>query len=355
MIPGLKHRTTEYKISEDCIFTVHEPDLFYTMDEADEICKNLRKQGYHCGVIYQYRHRGIGKRYIGQTMCPKKRHLSHLASVRNCKINSAWHQALKKYSIKWFDYQILAIILDRNEQHFHELLDERETYFIANYHSSVKQYGYNVASGGTKRPGKSTIEKAVDMFDMDGNYIKTFSSLTKASANFGFTGPTIRQVCNHIHQSAGGYLWAWTGECPIVPSENKIYAYDENGQYATEYSNVFSASKQLGKSQGNIWCALKDKYRMAYGMYWRTYKIDQIPLSDFPKAVFAYNKDGDFVRGFINLAKAKEFTGDYASSSISHAISRKIAHKGYLWRKEYSKHIDPANGRRQTNKSVEVC
>lgn len=99
MIPGLRHRTTEYKISEDCTFTVHEPDLFCTMDEADEICKNLRKQGYHCGVIYQYRHRGIGKMYIGQTMSPYKRHLTHLASVRNCKINSAWCQALKNMAL----------------------------------------------------------------------------------------------------------------------------------------------------------------------------------------------------------------------------------------------------------------
>jgi len=316
------------------------------MNEADEICRNLRKQGYHCGVIYEYCYRGNGKKYIGQTMCPKHRHLTHLHSAQNCKSNSAWSQALKKYGITWFDYQILEIVSDLDEQHFHELLDEREKYFIELHLSSVRIHGYNVSTGGTKRPTKSTVEKPVDMFDDEGNYIKTFPSLSKASAAFGFSGPTIRQVCNHVHHIAGGYLWAWHGEPPVIPpSKNKIYAYDEDGRYLAEYENMYDASKKLGCTYANIYNAFRDKYRLCHGMYWRDYKAGQIPLSDFPKAVYAYDCNGKFVKGFINLTKAKEFIGDAQSSNISHAIINKTAHKGYLWRTEYYERIDPTDGR----------
>lgn len=347
MIPGLKERRPiEFYFGNNSKFIVHIPASFYTMEEADKICQNLRQSGYHCGVIYEYRHRGNGKRYIGQTMRPRKRHLAHLNSVHSHKNNSAWHQALKKYDMTWFDYNILEIVSDLDEQHLHELLDEREMYFIKLRSSSVRKYVYNVAPGGTKRPSKPTVEKPVDMFDIDGNYIKTFPSLSKASAVFGFTGPTIRQVCNHIHNIAGGYLWAWHGEPPVIPpSKNKIYAYDKDGRYLAEYENLYDASNTLGCTYANIYSAFMDKHRISHGMYWRDYKTDQIPLSDFPKAVYAYDRNGKFVKGFINLTKAKEFIGDAESSGISHAIISKTAHKGYLWRTEYYKSIDPTDGR----------
>ena len=347
MIPGLKERKPiEIPFGNGCNFIVHIPVSFYTMDEADDICKDLRQRGYHCGVIYEYRHLGNGKRYIGQTMCPRKRHIAHLNSIHSHKRNSAWHKALKKYGMAWFNYDILEIVSDLDEQYLHELLDERETYFIKSRSSSVRKYGYNVAPGGTKRPSKTTVEKPVDMFDLEGNYIKTFTSLTKASAEFGFSGPTIRKVCNHVQHVAGNHLWAWHGKTPIIPPTKKqIYAYDEDGRYYAEYNNAHDASKKLGCSCVAIYNALKDKHRLGNGMYWRDYEVEQIPLYDFPKAVYAYDCNGKFVKGFINLAKAKEFTGDSQSSSISHAIIRKTAHKGYLWRTEYYESIDLTNGR----------
>ncbi len=346
MVPGLKEREPiKIPIYGGGVINVIIPDAYYSMEEADEVCKQLRKDGYHCGIIYRYVHRINGKGYIGQTMYPYNRHKSHLSNANSKSPDGVWAKVVKRYGIDCFDYYILDIKSDKDEKRLHELLDESEKYYIQWYHTSVKELGYNVADGGWTLPSKSTTEKPVDMFDMNGSYIRTYPSLTKASAEFGFTGPTIRQVCNHKHYSAGGYLWAWHGELPVLPPDNKVYAYNDDGVFVNEYANEFAASIVLGGTNGGIHFALRDKYRLAYGMYWRTYKADRIPLSDFPKAVYAYDLNGNFVQGFINLSKAKEFTGDKASSSISHAIIKKIAHKGCLWRKTYAKHIDPADGR----------
>lgn len=346
MIPGLKERRPiEIPIYGGGVINIIIPDTYYSMEEADKICKQLRLNGYHCGIIYRYVHRINGKGYIGQTMYPSNRYKNHLRNANSQSPDGVWAKMIKRYGIDCFDYYILDIKSDRNERHLHDLLDESEKYYIQWYHTSVKEWGYNIADGGWKLPSKSKTEKAVDMFDLNGNYIRTYPSLAKASAEFGFTGATIRQVCNHVHHTAGGYLWAWHGQLPVLPPDNRVYAYNNDGVFLKEYANEFVASMTLGLKNGNIFQALRDKYRLAYGMYWRTYKTDCIPLSDFPKAVYAYDLNGNFVRGFINLSKAKDFIGDKASSSISHAIIRKTAHRGYLWRTKYAEHIDPADGR----------
>jgi hypothetical protein len=59
-----------------------------------------------------------------------------------------FHNALNKYGFENFD----LIIVERCSSQ--EELNERETYWIAYYNSTDKQYGYNIDSGGQK--GKST-------------------------------------------------------------------------------------------------------------------------------------------------------------------------------------------------------
>lgn len=330
------------------------PHAHYSIYEADEICKKYRQYGYHCGIIYRYAHRVSGKGYIGQTIHPLNRHKNHIRNAKSKSTYDVWRNALKRHGIECFDYYIIDIKYHKDERILHELLNESEKHYIKWYHTSVKEWRYNVAEGGQTQPSKSSVEKAVDMFDIDGNYIRTYTYLTKASAQFGFTGNTIQQVCNHHHYIAGGFLWAWHGEQPVIPKGNKIYSYDNNGVFVKEYENEFQASKELGGTSGGISPALKDKYRLAYGMYWRKYKTDVIPLSDFPNAIYAYDLNGTFARGFINLSKAKEFTKENSSSGISHAIIRKTAHLGYLWRKEYKPCIDPSDGRKINKAAVMV-
>ncbi len=325
---------------------VYEPTFPRTSQDADVLCRKWHSEGWHCGIIYMYSNRKNGKKYIGQTTRPANRHKNHKTNWRNAHPEGVFAKSVKRYGEDWFDYQVLDIFRDKNEQHLHSLLDKYEKFYIEQRNASTKKYGYNVAAGGWALPKENPTEKAVDMFDLNGNYIRTFQSLSDAKAFINVSGPTIRQVCNHKHYTAGGYLWAWRGQQPVLPPEiKKVYAYNEDGQFVAEYENVFVAAKALHASSAQIDHALKDKYRLGCQMYWRRYKTEQIPLSDFPKAIYAYDLDGNFVKGFINLTKAKVFTNDTASSSISHAIGRNTAHKGYLWRTFYADKIDPTDGR----------
>ena len=49
--------------------------------------------------------------------------------------------------------------------------------------------------------------KSVNQFDFDGNFIKTWKSLTEVSQYLSINRNTIRMVCNGQRNSAGGYKW----------------------------------------------------------------------------------------------------------------------------------------------------
>ena len=253
MIPGLKAPSKAIVFSNDAItFAVAVPQLPFCVEEAETICKDATKNGLYCGIVYQYTNRLNGKRYIGQTIHPRNRHRNNIQTSRSKNPATAWGKALKKYQFRCFTYQVLELIADSDESVLHNKLNEKEIYYINLHKSSVKEYGYNIASGGWSLPNEASIEKAVDMFDMDGQYIRSFSSISKANAQFGFTGPTIRRVCNHQSYSAGGYLWAWSGESPRMMPDKRVYTYDENGVYLAEYANQLTAAKELCISYGNI-------------------------------------------------------------------------------------------------------
>lgn len=102
-------------------------------------------------VIYRFKNKVNGKVYIGQTVKPlRKRVIQHMTNSRpTTKVHKTYfHNALNKYGFENFD----LIIVERCSSQ--EELNERETYWIAYYNSTDKQYGYNIDSGGQK--GKST-------------------------------------------------------------------------------------------------------------------------------------------------------------------------------------------------------
>lgn len=340
MIPGLKAPNKIVAFSNEAVtFSVIVPMLPNNVKEAEDYCSVASKKGYYCDIIYQYTNRINGKRYIGQTIHPQTRHKTHLQNEKCQNPHTAWGKAIKKYTRNCFTYQVLELVAENDEHLLHQKLNEKEKYYIGLHQSSIKKHGYNIATGGWELPKSPTVEKAVDMFDIECQYIKSFPSISKANAQFGFSGPIIRRVCNHQRYSAGGYLWAWAGELPRLLPDKKVYAYDSDGVFITEFPNQYAAARQLGVSYWNIGNALKDKHRLVDNKYWRRYKNSNIPLSDFPRAIYAYDKHGDFVTGFPCLKKAAEYIGDKTTSSISHAIGRQNYHKGFYWRREYRSHL----------------
>lgn len=313
-----------------------------TLNDAEKHCQNALHNNMYGGIIYCYTNNLNGKRYIGQTLYPVNRHDAH----SKAKENSVFHHAIRKYGFQNFSYHVLEALIANSREEISSLLDSAERKYIEELSSRTTQHGYNVQEGGTYYTGYGDkIEKPVDMYSLSGEYIRTFDSIILANQFCGISGCGVRKVCNHEQHTAGGYIWTWKGELVVVPEIKQIGCYDLEGKFIKAYDNPFQACKSIGKRSGSIQKAIKDRYRIAYGCYWRDYVADVIPITDFPKAIFAYDLEGNLVQGYRTLQEAIDGVQASGASAICAAISRKNSYRGLLWRKEYHAKINPFEDR----------
>ena len=110
-------------------------------------------------LIYKITNKINNKCYIGQTIKTAeerwKEHQSHAFGSHPNDINKTLYQAIRKYGLKNFTFEVLQDNIETFEQ-----LDKAEIYWIDYYNSFIK--GYNETFGGQQYhkilPNKEIIE-----------------------------------------------------------------------------------------------------------------------------------------------------------------------------------------------------
>ena len=96
------------------------------------------------GIVYIITNSVNGKVYVGQTissMARRWRQHAHYAT-RSLPSGMAIHHAMRKYGIDAFQIRELEQGLDRSD------LDRLEIFYIAEFHATDPQFGYNLTGGG---------------------------------------------------------------------------------------------------------------------------------------------------------------------------------------------------------------
>lgn len=106
-------------------------------------------------IIYKATNMVNGKVYVGQTVNTLKyRKEQHWReAICSSHKNTHFHNALLKYGIDNFDFEVIDRARDVNE------LNEKEIYWISYYNSTDSRYGYNKDSGGKSGGYKSKETK----------------------------------------------------------------------------------------------------------------------------------------------------------------------------------------------------
>ncbi len=102
------------------------------------------------GYIYSITNSINNKKYIGQTTNVSRRFKEHLYNRNNHPL----YNSINKYGIKNFKFEIIdnAFTLDE--------LNNKEIYYILQYNTTDRNFGYNLESGGKNSiPSIETIEK----------------------------------------------------------------------------------------------------------------------------------------------------------------------------------------------------
>lgn len=169
----------------------------------------------YSGFIYKWTNNINGKKYIG----------SHKGMIDDGYVGSgtAFLAAIKKYGKENFTREILEIIESNDD------LLIRENYYLKLFDVKNDRRYYNMkdcATGGhcidleNMRAGwkdwaTENLMKKVYKFDMYGNFLEEFDSLTEAAKSVSASSPSnIKYTCDGKFSSAYGFLWSWDNTPP---------------------------------------------------------------------------------------------------------------------------------------------
>lgn len=280
-------------------------------------------------LIYKATSATTGKVYIGQTSQNLQERINqHNSHAYGCQYNYHFHNAIRKYGVNDFDYEIIEDNIVSKD-----ILNEREKYWISYYNSYYE--GYNSTMGGdgsvrrddeliaklfkdgyttqeiceitgyhrgtvyksyramalteenNKRKNEQTRERcsyAVEQYTLDGQYIKTWPSATECGKEFGnqsFISAVCRQGENTL--SAYGFLFKYENDPRDISEwverlknkkdsgrpKKEIEQYDSDKNLICTYKSASAAATALGKKDKSNICAAARKGVKAYGYYWK--------------------------------------------------------------------------------------
>ena len=209
--------------------------------------------------IYKIENLINGKVYIGQSKNIEERWLQHKRIAE--KINydnrkSYIHQAIKKYGIENFVFEILEIC-NINE------LDEKEKKWIQYYHSYINDFqsnGYNLTTGGQ---GKQKIS------DIDiQNFIKLWNEGLTIGEIKVITGFCQETIVQHLKKFCNTYNpIESTQRCYIRPvgMSKSVNQYNIKGELLKQFHSISAASKALNISKTALERHLKYETKICSG------------------------------------------------------------------------------------------
>lgn len=325
-----------------------------------------------CG-IYKITNKINGQCYIGLSIHIYERWNQHLKNATDMTKKNSIYKAFREFGIKNFDFSIL-------EECQKEELPAREIYWIAYYNSYYN--GYNETKGGDGTAGEGG--KSVRQYDMQGNFIAEYESITQARIETGIT--SISGACNDLHKTAGGYQWRFSEEenrdnigSAMNPDDYckiPVLQYDLEGNFLRKFGGINEAARLTSSDASCIVRVCKKEISQANGYQWK-YKNDDsriFPLKEVKfhyRKVAQYDKEGNFINIFNSISEAERENGWKVKSTNITKVCKGEAYesKGYQWRyvidNNYTKNIgksilkekyiqDNQNAKKQTKK-VQQC
>ena len=237
-----------------------------------------------------------------------------------------FQQAVKQFGVNNFKREVLAVYNTADEAYLAESL-------IVNEEFLARDDVYNMILGGDYKLIKSI---KCFQYDLNGNYIQEFESITEASQYIGMTMCAVwnaiqfKQMCANFYWSTDKLEKIDINLYAKSPKPIKIYRYKVSGEFDKEFDSLTSASKDDTLIQ--IARSARLGYRV--GIYQYSFikaesydKAKSIYLKSRP--VFKYDSSGNFIKGYETQ---KEAEWENPNSNITKSIkNKKPCDNGFLW------------------------
>lgn len=248
------------------------------------------------------------------------------------------HKAVGKYGYENFKRTIIKIFPDNEEGRKQAF--ELEA-ILVNETLLKSKSTYNTALGGRET---ENLMKTVYMFDLNGNYLRSFKSAREAAAyiqpdNQDNARAAIKNNCLGTTSSSYGYFWSYTKEFTYKNECMKEVAqYTINGKFLRTFKSITEAEVAL--SLNNITQAIYKK-GSAGGYQWRYFEGD---TSDIPTLVnvktknlflpiIMFDKSGKIIKKFDCVKQCVNEYPELSASQINRVLNKTIkSHKGYTFK-----------------------
>jgi len=212
----------------------------------------------------------------------------------------------------------------------------------------------------------------ISQYDLDGNFIRTYSDASEAGKAVKISSSHISSAAkNRGTYTAGGYIWR-RGKAsqvdiaalmnmpgihlsPLVKNLKRIGQYDLQGNLVQTFATITEACSKLGmNSSSSLRAVLNGKRHTCKGYIWRrgtsarisvnnivsgrSYRLSALSVE--ARKVTQYNFDGIRIRTYATVHKASRETG-INRSTIQRVLSGQyVTGGGYLWQYGEALRID---------------
>lgn len=343
---------------------------------------NLETEMYE-GYIYKIVNDVNDKIYIGQTTTTiQARWHGHTSAAINDKRNkSVLYKAMCKYGRDKFHIIELRQVECKTKEELIGKLNALEQSYIKEYKCTINDEpgGYNTEYGGNN---KQVNGRHVCKYDLNLNFIEDYCSIEEAGRRNGVDGCTIWSVCHHDYYTAGGYVWAFYGEPPVMPPTKeesaqkrietfhknykpvkkekkikpfishalpkevkelnrkqrlgddgrRIFQYNAFGEVIHIYNSFTDAIDHIPIKSQELRLNLSGK-NLQYNNTILRYEED--PFDKFPQSkklhpIDLYDLQGNYINRFATLKEVEDLIGG-DSSEITKAIKRGGSYMGFLF------------------------
>lgn len=298
--------------------------------------------------VYKIQNLINNKIYIGVTsQDPEKRWARGMAY----KGNRHFTNAIKKYGWDNFSHEILHENLSREEA---GILEE---YYIKKLNLLNPSIGYNKDPGGFQNKEMykdyviKKLQKPVNKYDINGNFLCSYSSLVEAAFDNDCLPNDISLCCNKKHsKTVKGYVYRFSDSLDSLEDikqfvgqhglNTAIVQYSADGAKIQEYKSIKEASIHTGINSCNISLCCSGYNKKAGGFIWKKSNelLTQEEIDSRNKREANYNKiqqfslTGELIAIYDNAKIAGECNHIDSSGIIKCCKHKYNKSGGYIWR-----------------------
>ena len=308
-------------------------DNVLAQEKADELEKYYIDKHSNENGVYNSNSRGIGKGY------KRKKKIPVYQIDNNLNIIAEFDSAVEATSKMLYDLEdegkdISKIILLSSIRNH---IIGKASYAFGYYWCKKSDY-----KPDWKPKEYKIIPVKIVQYDLQGNFIQEWPSISSASKELNIVEAGISSTCRGIQKKAGGFIWKYLGDNDLSINLRKdnlkkpIIQYDLKGNFIKEWESASDAGEKLNIFSSTISATCLNKKKKAGGFIWKfvgdnDFSFNFLPNMPKSKKVIQYDLNGHFIKEWDSIKQAsKELNITTGLSSVCRGKLKTAG--GFIWK-----------------------